>query len=242
MCQRSTMTLSSPRRLLTTSPSTATWSPRSTSAFHSASRLLAHPRQREHRLQLGAVPLAQRREAELAGVPQEDDPTRDRDLHPGGGTGVEVRELLADLAQGVRPRNPDRVGRLAGLEQPGPLLTSDPKLLGQVAARGGSRSALVGTSVPASVMRVRLPTRLACPACRYHPCEPCCSTCTAPSSTRGAPATGWHWPPRRRIGPRRGPPCGHRRGPAHVVPRPDLGARARARPRQRARPVPAPPP
>ena len=45
-------------------------------------RLLADVGEREHRLQLGAVALAQPHEAELAGVAQVDDPADDRDLSP----------------------------------------------------------------------------------------------------------------------------------------------------------------
>ena len=45
-------------------------------------RLLADLGQRQHRLQLGAVALAQPDEAELAGVAEVDDPAGDRDLSP----------------------------------------------------------------------------------------------------------------------------------------------------------------
>ena len=93
-----------------TSPSTATWSPRSTSAFQSASRSSPDLVEREHRLDLGAVARAQRREAELAGVADEDDATGDRDDVAGRGVGLEVGVRRAHLRRscGSAGRAPGR--------------------------------------------------------------------------------------------------------------------------------------
>ena len=100
-------------------------------------RLLADLGEREHHLQPGAgvggrQPLLQRREAELAGVPQEHDPPGHADDVVGLLAGRQARPACADLAQGVRPADRDRVRLPALGQQPGPLLLPDAALLGDV--------------------------------------------------------------------------------------------------------------
>ena len=111
ICQSVTMIDSSPRRLEMTSPATKTWSPRSTSSFHSLQRLLAHLGERDHRLDAAAVAGLQRREAELAGVAAEARRGRRRPtVTPRLGSRFEVAEALAQLGDGVGDRHGDRVG------------------------------------------------------------------------------------------------------------------------------------
>ncbi len=97
-------------------------------------RLLADVGEGEHRLQLGAVALAQSREAELAGVAQEDDPPGDRNVVAGVVVGPERLGVVRrdDLAQRVGARHGDRVGVDPCLDQPVALLPANPHLLGQV--------------------------------------------------------------------------------------------------------------
>ena len=96
--------------------------------------LLADAVDREHRLQLGAVTLAEADEAELAGVAQVDDAAGDRD----GLAGLHVRaERLGvvrvdDLLERVSARDGDRIRVLAALDQLLTLLAPHPHLLGQV--------------------------------------------------------------------------------------------------------------
>jgi hypothetical protein len=98
-----------------TSPCTNAKSPRSTSDFHA-----------DHGLQLGTVALLQRREAELAGVSDEDDAPHDADHLAGGGVGVEFGKEFADLTERMRARDRNRIGLTALLEQPVPLGTTNP--------------------------------------------------------------------------------------------------------------------
>ena len=84
ICQAVAATESSPRRLVTTSPRTASRSPMSTSDLKSASDSSPTSASDEHHLDLGAVALAEPGEAELAGVAQEDHPAGDRDCRPCG--------------------------------------------------------------------------------------------------------------------------------------------------------------
>ncbi len=91
----------------------------------------AHARQAQHRLQLGAVALAQRRETQLAGVALEDHPAGDADPVAGGGVRRQVRMGGADLAQGVGSRDGDGIGVVAGGEHLGPLRPAHPDLLGE---------------------------------------------------------------------------------------------------------------
>ena len=96
--------------------------------------LLADRVERQHRLQLGAVALAEADEAELAGVAQVDDAAGDRD----GLAGLHVRtERLGvvradDLLERVGARDGDRVRVLAALDELLTLLPPHPHLLGQV--------------------------------------------------------------------------------------------------------------
>ena len=88
---------SSPRRDEITSPVTPTWSPRSTSAFQSASACSPDPVERHHHLDLaGAVPHGS--EAELAAVAGEHDPPGDADYLAGGRIGGQVAELARTSA------------------------------------------------------------------------------------------------------------------------------------------------
>ena len=123
---------SSPRRELITSPCTKTMSPRSTSAFHDVQRLLPDPVQADHHLQLGAVALLQCRETQLAGVAGEHDAARDADDVTGLGVGLEVGVGGANLGQGVRARDLDRVGVTPLGQQTFPLGLADPELLGDI--------------------------------------------------------------------------------------------------------------
>ncbi len=107
--------------------------------------LLADLGQRQHHLQPGAgvgerQPFLQRREAQLAGVPDEHHPPGDRDDVLGLLTGLQLRPARAHVAQGVRPRDGHRVGLTLSRQQLGALVPTDPDLLGNV--RGGGR--LVG--------------------------------------------------------------------------------------------------
>jgi hypothetical protein len=65
---------------------------------------------RQHHLQLG-VALAQHREAQPAGVPDEDHPPGDADLLTGLGAGGEFREPRPHLGQRRGPRDLDRERR-----------------------------------------------------------------------------------------------------------------------------------
>lgn len=65
-------------------------------------RVLADVRQREHRLQPRAVALLEGGEAELAGVPDEDDPAGDADDVVGLLAGLEVAVRGTDLGQRVK--------------------------------------------------------------------------------------------------------------------------------------------
>ncbi len=62
-------------------------------------RLLTHLGQADHRLQLGAVALLQRREAQLAGIPGEHDPARDTDDLAGLGVRGQVRVGAAQFGR-----------------------------------------------------------------------------------------------------------------------------------------------
>ena len=132
-----------------TSPVTKTWSPRSTSAFHAASELLADagrgrasPAARCRRRPAawrsracrccGRRPRGRRRR-----------PVAGR-LVPASRSGYAARTSASVWVRGTA----DRVGLDAGGEQPLPLLPADPHLLGQVGVRIGSETA--SSSVPAA--------------------------------------------------------------------------------------------
>ena len=116
IAQLSAITDSSPRREVITSPCTNTWSPRSTGGLPAGQLVVADQGEAQHRLQLGAVALAQRGEAELAGVAQEDHPAGDAHLVAGGGVRRQVGVRGADLAQAVGARD-GRPGRARGLRR-----------------------------------------------------------------------------------------------------------------------------
>ena len=127
-------------------------------------RLLADPVQRDHHLHLaGAV--AQRREAQLAADPGEDDPAGDRDPLAGVLVDLEVGVRRAQVGDRRGARDGHRVGLDAPLAHPVELLPADPHLLGQLVAH------------PA-----RLPSRPATRAGR----------CGGPASRR-VPARGQGW-------------------------------------------------
>ena len=92
--------------------------------------LLADPVAGEHDLEFG-VALAQRREAELAGVAEEDDPAGDADLLAGHRVRLEVGVGGTDGGQRRRPRDGDRVGVDPAVPQAVELRPADPHLLGE---------------------------------------------------------------------------------------------------------------
>ena len=100
----------------------------------------ADPVEGEHRLQLARA-LAQRGEAELAGVADEDHPAGDTDLDAGLRTRGHVRVGRADLGEGVGARDIDRERRRGGrCCQPVVLRATDAQLLGQILDRLLGRS------------------------------------------------------------------------------------------------------
>jgi hypothetical protein len=99
---------------------TRTWSPRSTSAFHAVAG--------QHHLQLG-VALAQRREAQLAGVAAEDHPAGHADALAGHGVRLEVGIRGPDGGQRAGAVDRDGVRVDAGLAQTVELGAADPHLL-----------------------------------------------------------------------------------------------------------------
>ena len=65
--------------------------------------LLPHSIERQHRLDLGAIPSPQRRKTQFSGVPRENDPPRDPDEFTRGGVrfkgamgGTDVGNLVGD--------------------------------------------------------------------------------------------------------------------------------------------------
>ena len=99
--------------------------------------LLPDVREGEHGLDLGAVARAQGGEAELAGVPGEDDATGDADAVTGGRVDRQVGEPGPDVRDGRRDRQADAVGLHAPRGELLALLAPDPHLLGQVVVRIG---------------------------------------------------------------------------------------------------------
>jgi hypothetical protein len=93
---------------------------------------LADLGQREHRLEFRAVPRAQRREAQLPGVAQEDHATGERRLRTRRHVGLQVRVGRANLGDRGRDRQPDRVRLHAASGKGAALLAPDPHLLGEV--------------------------------------------------------------------------------------------------------------
>ena len=118
----------------------------------------AHAGQAQHRLQLRAVALAQRREAQLAGVALEDHPAGDADPVAGGGVRGQVRMGVADLAQRVRPRHGDGVGVVAVGEHLGPLRAADPDLLREARVVLSGVGAGVGLGGHGLKVKERFPT------------------------------------------------------------------------------------
>ena len=100
--------------------------------------LLADPVAGEHHLQLG-VALAQRGEAQLAGVAEEDDPAGDADRLAGHRVRLEVGMRGADGGQRRRPLDRHRVRVDAALAQPVQLGPADPHLLGEFVVRRTGR-------------------------------------------------------------------------------------------------------
>jgi hypothetical protein len=77
-------------------------------------RLVAHVRERHHRLDTGSIARLQRGEAELAGVAAEDDSARDAGRDAGLGTGLELAVLGAQRRDRRRHRKRHRVGTARG--------------------------------------------------------------------------------------------------------------------------------
>jgi hypothetical protein len=100
----------------------------------------AHPVEREHRLKLGAVAFPQRREAELAAVADEDDPTGNRHRVAGGRVGGQLGVPLPDLREGGGARIAQRVRLHPVGEHPVPLGPAHPHLLGKVLSGVSGRS------------------------------------------------------------------------------------------------------
>ena len=92
----------------------------------------ADGRQGQHRLELGAIPCPQRREAQLAGVALEDHPAGDAHAVPGRDVDPEVGVGVTHLRDGVRHGKPDSVGIAAAGEEAVALVTAHAHLLGQV--------------------------------------------------------------------------------------------------------------
>ena len=117
-------------------------------------RVGADPVEGEHGLQLG-VPFTQAREAQLAGVPDEDDPPGDTDLHPGGGVGREIGVRCAHVGErrgtryADRPRRAVRVGH-----QPVVLRPTDPQLLREF----GVVTIEIAVAHPANLLTDVMPT------------------------------------------------------------------------------------
>ena len=93
-------------------------------------RVLTHTVEADHRLELGAITLLQRCEAQLPGVPGEDHAARDSDDLPALGVDREVGMLRAEFGQGVGAGHHDRIGVSALGEQALALRLTDPELLG----------------------------------------------------------------------------------------------------------------
>ena len=93
-------------------------------------RLPAHPVEADHRLQLGAVTLLQRCEAQLSGVPGEHHAAGDADDLPALGVDRQVGVRRAELGEGVGAGHLDRIGIAALGEQSLALRLTDPELLG----------------------------------------------------------------------------------------------------------------
>ena len=95
-------------------------------------RFLADAVEADHRLQLRAVALLQRGEAQLAFVAQEDHASAHADVLSGLGTGLEVGVGGADLTEAVGARDGDRVGLATLGQDPLTLLAADAQLLGRL--------------------------------------------------------------------------------------------------------------
>jgi hypothetical protein len=110
-------------------------------------RLLPHLGETQHDLEPGPGPLLEGGEAQLSGVADEDDAAGDPDDVRGFLAGLEVPPLLADLLEGVRPPHLDRVGVPSAVEQPLPLVATNPDLfrdvgVGRFGRLAGHRSSM----------------------------------------------------------------------------------------------------
>ena len=95
-------------------------------------RGLAHGREGEHGLELGAVPCPQGREAQLAGVALEDHSAGDAHAIPRGHIDVEIWIRRAHLSDGVRHGEADGVGLATTGEQAIALISAHAHLLWQI--------------------------------------------------------------------------------------------------------------
>ena len=95
-------------------------------------RLLAHPGQADHHLELGAVAVLQRGETQLARVAGEHDAAGDADDVPGLGVRGEVGVRGTDLGQRVCAGHRNRIGIVPLGQQAVTLVLPDPELLGKI--------------------------------------------------------------------------------------------------------------
>jgi len=121
-------------------------------------RLLTDLGEADHHLQAGADALLKAGEAELAADAAEDDPAGHGDDVLRLLAGLEVAPLPAHVGEGVGAGHVDGVGRVAGVEQPLPLLAAHPHLLGHVVlGRGGAGGGGRGGRVELVGHPLRLP-------------------------------------------------------------------------------------
>ncbi len=187
-------------------------------------RLLAHAVEREHRLQLDAV-LAQRGEAQLAGVAHEDHAAGDADLVAGLLARGQVRVGGADLGERMRAGHPHRERApvaVVGGHEPVVLLPPDPQLLGQVVdavSAVGAGGCAAGGMVAGGTVVTHTQSLSAAPELTYV---------TGKSSGRitavGAPSTQESWHDHRST-----QPADHRHPPVRTHEVVQVPERSRAR-------------
>ena len=112
-------------------------------------RLIAHPGQADHHLQLRPVALLQGGEAQLAGIAGEHHPAGDAYDVAGGGIGDQVRVGGTDLGERMRARHGHRVGLVPLGQQSFALALTDPELFGNLGPAVGFRNISRAHDVPA---------------------------------------------------------------------------------------------
>ena len=116
-------------------------------------RVGADPVEGEHRLQF-RVPLPQPREAELAGVPDEDHPSGHADLLPGDRVRREIGVRGPHIGERSRARHADRPRRALRVgHQPVVLRPPDPQLL----RKFGVVTTRIGVTHPANLLTDVIP-------------------------------------------------------------------------------------